>query len=545
MNSKNVTIYFFLFIASTCIGQKLEKLGTAINSEFSETHPYITTDGQTLYFVRISHPSNNFGKESSNDVWYSELKSDNRWSLSRKMPNTINKDRYNDLFNITPDGNTALIRGVFVNGRKEDEIGLSICKKNGTNWGQPNKLDIPKLDVMCKGQFLTAYLSNNGKVLLLAFSEKKSSKEDDLYISTLDKLGKWSKPESLGSQINSGDIETTPFLASDNATLYFASDRSGGLGKMDIWVSKRKDKTWKNWSKPVNLGDKINSKEDDLFYSITASSEFAYMATKNNSIGKSDIVRFKLKNDILETPTVASLESSKANDEEIGSSTKNSKKDEELIDTSAPSSVVMISGKVIDSKTGNPIEAKIIYETLPDGEEAGIAYSNPTTGEYKIILPYGTRYSIRAEAKDFISISNNIDLTVQGKFKELKGEELKLAPIQTGVSITLNNIFFQFGKANLQEESFFELDRMVLSLKENPNMVIEIQGHTDNVGTEEANLKLSQERADTVRNYLIKKGISIEKVLSVGYGESRPIASNNTTEGQSKNRRVEIVIVKK
>jgi hypothetical protein len=139
----------------------------------------IAPDGQTLYFVRVSHPSNNFGKDGSNDVWFSDLMSDKRWAVARKMANTINKDRYNDLFSITPDGNTALIRGVYANGRKTDEVGISICKKKGTTWGQPNKLDIPKLDAMIKGQFLTAFLSNSGKVLILAFSEKKNSKEDD------------------------------------------------------------------------------------------------------------------------------------------------------------------------------------------------------------------------------------------------------------------------------------------------------------------------------------------------------------------------------
>ena len=241
----------FGLLPSKIIAQKVESLGAAFNTEYNEIHPVIAPDGQNLYFVRVSHPSNNYGKDGSNDVWWSELLKDGRWSIARKMPNTINKDQYNDLFSITPDGNTALIRGVYTNGRKENEAGISICKKAGSGWSQPNKLEVPKLESMCKGQFLTAFLSNNGKVLLLAFSEKRNGKEDDIYVSLLDKAGKWSKPENLGNDINTGGSETTPFLASDNTTLYFASDRKGGEGGFDVWVAKRKGKGWNQMRKVV------------------------------------------------------------------------------------------------------------------------------------------------------------------------------------------------------------------------------------------------------------------------------------------------------
>ncbi len=534
-------VYILILSCTFTYAQKAEPLGAAINTEYSEIHPLIAPDALTLYFVRVSHPSNNFGKDGSNDVWYSDYRPDGRWGVARKMVNNVNKDKYNDLFSVSPDGNTLLIRGVYTNGKKENEIGISICKRTGTGWSQPNKLDIPKLDAMCKGQFLTAFLSNNGKALILAFSEKKNSKEDDLYVSLLDKSGKWSKPESLGPDVNSGNSETTPFLASDNNTLYFASDRKGGLGGFDIWVSKRKGRGWQSWSKPVNLGDRINSDMDDLYYSITASGEYAFMATKKNSVGKSDIVRFKLRDNKPAETEVASIQTS---DNSAAPKKEPVSKADEVLNTN-PTPVVLFSGVVVDSKTGKPIEARIVYETLPDGEEAGVAYSNPLTGEYKIILPYGNRYAIRAEANDFISISKNLDLTVAGDFKEIKGENLSLAPIQAGVTVGLNNIFFQFGRARLETESFFELDRLVELLQQNANMTIEVQGHTDNVGSDEANLKLSQERADAVRDYLVGKKIPLNRVRSVGFGESKPIASNQTTEGQAKNRRVEFVIVRK
>jgi OmpA-OmpF porin, OOP family len=534
-------LFFVLFlnsILSISYAQKLEPMGGAVNTEYSEIHPLIAPDAQTLYFVRVSHPSNNFGKEGSNDVWSAEAMKDGRWQIARKMPNTINKDQYNDLFSISPDGNTVLIRGVYINGRRMEEIGISISKKNSSGWSQPNKLDIPKLESMCKGQFLTAFLSNTGKVMFLAFSEKKNSKEDDIYVSVLDKSGKWSKPESLGGDVNTSSSETTPFLASDNNTLFFASNRKGGEGGFDIWASKRKGKTWGVWEKPINLGKPTNSDEDELYYSISASGEFAYMSTKKNSVGKSDLVRIRLRDDETTKPTEAALQ---------GSDVVVAKPKEDLkpISVTAPNPVILLSGIVKNQKDGSPTQAKIIYENLDTGEDLGEAESNPNTGEYKIVLPYGIRYAIRAEAKDFISVSKNLDLSVTGAYKELKNEDLSLAPIEANVLVQLYNVFFEFGRATLTTESSFELDRMATLLATNPNMVIEVQGHTDNVGGEEANLKLSQARADAVRDYILKKKIPQERIRSVGFGESKPKDSNATSEGQAKNRRVEFLVVRK
>jgi outer membrane protein OmpA-like peptidoglycan-associated protein len=331
-------------------------------------------------------------------------------------------------------------------------------------------------------------------------------------------------------------------LASDNYTLYFASSRKGGLGGTDIWVSKRMDRSWRKWSKPINMGEKVNSNANELSYTISASGEYAYMSTKKNSVGKGDLVRFKLREEKKVEPTVAGVQTSNTRMEEQRSLSEG----KSPIDKNAttPTPVVMISGKVIDGKTGRPIEAKIIYQTLPDGEEVGEAYTNPSTGEYKIVLPYGSKYSYRAVAKDFIAIGKNIDLTEIKEFKEISNDELKLVPIKAGEKVPLNNIFFEYAKATLRSESFPELDRIAETLKENGNLVIEIQGHTDNVGSNESNLKLSQDRAESVRSYLLSKKLPSNRVTSIGFGETRPIASNDTEEGKAQNRRVEFVILK-
>jgi outer membrane protein OmpA-like peptidoglycan-associated protein len=532
---------FTSFLAKS---QTLEQLGSAINTEFNELNPIISPDDKTLYFVRVSHPSNSFGTKGSQDVWYSEKRDDGNWTIARRMPNTINKYQYNDLFSITPDGNKILISGVYHNGRRENEVGISMCKRTKTGWSEPEQVVIPKFDDICKGQYLTACLSNDGKTLILAFSEKKNSKEDNLYVCFLGRDGKWSKPESLGPDINTGSTETTPFLASDNYTLYFASDRKeGGLGGTDIWVSKRKDRSWTKWSKPVNMGDKVNTDANEYSFSVAASGEYAYVSTKKNSVGKGDIVRFKLREAKKEEPVVAGVQTStdrSAEQESLDSG--GTPVDENSL---APTPVVIISGRVLDNKTGKPIpDAKIIYKALPNGDE-GEAYTNPLTGEWKIVLPYGAKYSYRAEAREFIGIEKSIDLTQIKEYKEIKNDIITIAPIEVGVDVPLNNIFFEYAKATLRPDSYPELDRIADTMKENPNLVIEIQGHTDNVGSNESNLKLSQDRAEAVRKYLLSKKIQTARVTSVGYGETKPVATNDTEEGRAQNRRVQLAIVRK
>ncbi|MCE6990575.1 OmpA family protein [Dyadobacter sp. CY323] len=520
-------ILIILLISFTAQAQ-LENLGKTVNTEYNEISPIISPDGKTIYFSRVSHPQNTHGPKGSQDIWFSELKND-KWTQARRLPPPLNKEGYNSLYSITPDGNTLLIKGSYKNGVYETR-GFSTSKKTTRGWAAPNKIEIPGYAKMSKGQFDCGYLSTDGKVLVMSFSEKKNSKTDDMYVSFKQKNGEWSKPLNLGPEINTEEFtETTPFLAPDGVTLYFSSDRKGGQGSNDIYYSKRIDKSWKRWSRPVNLGAAINTDGYDAYYTISALGDYAYMVSFKDTEGKGDVVRFNLQ------PKTTPGDTTEA----------------PIANIPVADPVVMISGKVIDSKTGKPVQATIIYENLVDGEEVGTATTNPTTGEYKIVLPYGQKYSMRAVAPDFIAEGENIDLTdstANGKgktFREITNKSLKLIPIEEGQIVRLNNIFFATGKSTLNSESFPELNRIAISMTENKTLAIELGGHTDNTGSAEFNLKLSQDRADTVREYLIGKGIEPDRVGSKGYGETIPVAKNDTPEGQQQNRRVEFKILKK
>lgn len=531
---QNLLFCLFLLVTANYVFAQSENLGKAINSEYNELAPVISPDGNTLYFSRISHPNNGNGTKGSQDIWYSEFRNGN-WLTARRLQSPLNRETYNSLYSISPDGNTILIKGAYAKGRYETR-GFSISKREARGWSAPEKLEIPGYEKLSKGQFDCGYLSADGKVLILSFSEKKDSKVDDLYVSFKQKNGSWSKPESLGPEINTKEFtETTPFLAADGVTLYFSSDRPGGMGSNDIYYSKRIGKGWKRWSKPANLGPQINTDGYDAYYSISALGDFAYFTSFKNAEGKGgDIVRLKLRPDPPkpgETPV------------EIDSS----------IIALTPDPVVMVSGKVIDSKTDKPVSGEIIYIDLADGEEVGTATTNPATGEYKIVLPYGKKYSMYAKADNFLAEGENLDLTGadtslaggNNVFKEITGKSLKMVPIEEGQMVRLNNIFFETGKSSLNSESSPELDRLVMTMNFNQNMEVEIGGHTDDVGSDASNLKLSQDRADSVREYLIGKGIEPDRIIGKGYGESKPIATNSTPEGQQANRRVEFKILKK
>jgi outer membrane protein OmpA-like peptidoglycan-associated protein len=208
-----------------------------------------------------------------------------------------------------------------------------------------------------------------------------------------------------------------------------------------------------------------------------------------------------------------------------------------------------VKGKIIDKSTGKPIGAKIVYERLPDGKDVGIAQSNPETGEYEIRLPAGQLYGVRAESPGKMSESQNLDLRNIKSDQVIEHSDFSLAPIEVAtlkenVTIVLNNVFFDFDKATLKPESFPELNRVVDLLTEQSGIQIEISGHTDNVGSDEYNLGLSNRRANSVKNYLLNKGVGADRIKAVYFGETKPVDSNETKEGRKKNRRVEFKILK-
>jgi OmpA-OmpF porin, OOP family len=499
-----------IITSSTVI--KIENLGWKINSELSELRPTISADGNLLFFICENHPLNTkFNSvRNSQDIWYSERDSFGRWSEARHMGYPLNTYHYNAVYWVSPDNNRILIRNAFINGDYYGNgVSMSHRQVNG-RWSPPEMLKIRNYAKYDRGRQNGATMAHDGQTLLLYMTEEKGGVNNDLYVCFLLPDGTWSEPKTLGKKINLPDYdEMTPYLASDGATLYFSSNRPGGLGDNDIWMTKRLDKTWQKWSEPVNLGAPINTPEWDAFFTLDAGGEYAYMTSSDGGYGESDIVRVK------------------------------------LLEREKPDPVVLVSGNVYNKKTLQPLSASLVYETLPDGTVAGNGMSNPGDGAFKMVLPYDKNYSIRATADKFFAISENLNLDslVKAGYKEIH-KDLYLVPIEIGQVVRLNNVFFDFDKWNLRPESYVELDRVVKLLQENPAIEIEMSAHTDSYGSDDYNFKLSDNRARSVMEYILSKGIASTRITSQGYGETKPVVPNDTDENRQLNRRVEFKILK-
>ena len=494
-------------------GIAIEPLDKNVNSEFSELNPLLSPDGKTLYFSRSGHPQNVGGVNDKEDIWYSELDSTGHWKIAQNLKQFNNEQPnfINTISSITPDGKSAIIvlgNKYMDNGKMH--AGVSISSNVSGQWSRPVALEIKNdYNFNEKANF---FLTNNRKTLLMSVERDDTRGERDLYVTFMQNDSSWSEPLNLGDVVNTVGEESAPFLALDDKTLYFSSTGFSGYGGADIYVSKRLDDTWTNWSEPENLGPEINSSLEDLFFNIPASSEYAYYS-RGVSETNTDIFRVKLP--ILK----------------------------------GPEPWVTVKGKVVDAATGKPMGAKIIYEKLPDGTESGIAQADPNTGEYEIRLPAGNLYGVRADAKDKLSENQNLDLRNIKQDSVISQTDFSLEPIQVAVisektTISLNNVFFDFDKAELKKESYPELNRIVKMLSEKSTVEIEVGGHTDNVGADEYNLKLSERRAQAVASYFEQQGVAKSRITVTYFGETKPLESNETVPGRKKNRRVEFRILK-
>ena len=495
-------------IENTIGGTKKENMGLTINSPYSEIAPIISPDGKTLYVARSKHPDNYGSDKSMYDIWYSEKQNDGTWTKLKNIGKPLNNSGDNLVIAISPDNNAMLVEGLYnYTGDYISDAGISISyRQQDRTWSIPQKVTIE--DYYNLDEYESFCPSADRKVMLMSVKRDDSYGSKDLYVSFLENDGSYSKPKNMGNTINTYANEGTPFLATDGKTLYFYSYGHGGYGSADIFVTKRQDETWTNWSKPKNLGPLVNSFAWDTYFSISAEGDYAYLVSTKNSYGNEDIYRIKL--------------------------------DEE----DKPEAVVLIYGKVYNKKTNKILGADISYEDLKLDKELGIARSNAGTGEYKIVLPYGKKYGIIAKKKGYMPVSENIDLTKISTYTELE-MNLYLAPIEVGETIKMNNLFFDAGKAVLTNESLPELERLLDLMKDNPTMLIELQGHTNNLGSHNALVSLSEQRVNAVKKYLTDKGIKASRITGKGFGPDKPIASNNTQEGRQQNQRVEFKIIKK
>jgi len=472
-------------------------LGPPINtSQGLEYSPVISANGNHLYFCGMNR-LDNIGNE---DVFVSEKTSEG-WSQP-ELIKQISSKAGNEAPETVSADETKM--GLYYNGD------IFYSEKTYSGWVPPKP--IPNINT--KGWEGDAVYTTDGKAVIFSsegwskvgpqFPAKNRSDGFDLYISFRTKSG-WSTPLNLGTTINTPWCDRYPYLHPDGKTLYFSSEGHGSLGVSDVYKSTRLyDSSWVDWSEPVNLGKYINGTGDDNGYKISTDGTKAYFSVNSN------------KNiDIYEMDLPGAMR---------------------------PGNVAMISGTIKD-ENGKSLTADIRVEDLETGEEVASFSSDPLTGAYVIVLPMGRNYGFYVSRQFYYPTSENIDL--KSKNEQLKiNKDIKLVSIKNmlekGISVAINNVFFDVDKSELRRESNFELKRLVQILKDNQSLKISIEGHTDNDGTEEHNQQLSLQRANSVKMYLISQGILDSKIETTGFGSLKPAINNSTIENKQKNRRVEI-----
>lgn len=487
-------------------GYVKENLGTNINTKYSEKSPFISTDGRTMYFVRGSSEENigyNTLKDDD-DIYVSKKDEQGNWGKAVNIGRPINNESYNFVVYASPDENTLIVGNTYKSDGTPNGKGLSISNKTAEGWEIPKKIEME--DYYNRDRYVENSLSYNQKVLIMAVKRDDSFGGRDLYVS-FKQDSVYSKPINMGNVINTKENEISPFLAADDKTLYFSSSGHSGYGSNDIFVTYRLDDTWLNWSEPKNLGSEINTNDWDAYFTVPASGDYAYLVSAENN-EKTDLYRVKLP------------------------------------ESAKPKPIMIVRGRILNAKTKEPIPATVVYEDPATGKAIGSALSDPITGNYQIALPSGVLYGFLAEKNDFYPTSDFLDLKSIKEYKEIV-RDLYLKPIEKNETFRLNNLFFDTDKSNIRTESFAELNRLVQFLTKNPQITIQIEGYTDNQGNAEYNLNLSKNRAIAVVTYLKEKGISESRITSKGFGLNNPIAPNTTPEGRQQNRRVEFRITEK
>lgn len=470
-----------------------KNMGDSINSVESEYFPCLTVDGKEFAFTRQLNSSNE-------DFFYSRYVNDSTWSKSRPMEGNVNTPQNEGAQNISQDGQWLVFTGCY----RPDGMGgcdLYISYKTDKGWSEAINLG-PRINT---DQWdAQPCLSPDKRELYFVSRRFGGYGGSDIYVCRMQPNGRWGEPENLGAGINTPGDEQCPFIHADNQTLYFTSDYWPGYGDEDIFYVRRQPNG--AWTKPVNLGYPINTidREGTLF--IAADGRTAYYASdRSDSKGGLDIYSFELR------------------------------------ESMRPYKTLWVKGRVFDKKTTNGLSSVVELIDLASGKPLTQVVTDEK-GEYLITLPVGKDYAFNVNRKGYLFYSDHFSLA-NGHADSTYEKNIGLQPLELNASVVLKNIFFDVNKYDLQQSSVTELDILVKLLNENPGLRIEISGHTDNVGKPADNLVLSNNRAKAVVNYLVSKGIALNRLSPKGYGETKPVAENKTEEGRAQNRRTEMMII--
>ena len=467
-------------------------LGDSVNSSVSEYFPTLTIDSKQLIFTRRVR--------SVNEDFYQTFIKDGQWSMAKSLPGNINTNFNEGAQSISQDGKWLIFTGCnFQEGYGSCDLYISYLTPDG--WSAAENMG----NRINTDQWESApSLSPDKRDLYFTSRRFGGYGGADIYVSHLLANGQWSEPENLGPEVNTIGDESCPFIHADNQTLYFTSSGHPGYGGDDLFLTRKGDKG--KWTTPKNLGYPINTIENEGSLVITADGAVAYYASdRNDSRGGLDLYTFGMRNDI------------------------------------RPVKTLWVKGKVFDKNTSKGLPSAIALTDLKTKDIISRVQTDET-GNYLITLPIGKDYAFNVNRRGYLFYSENFPFS-QKTPDSTYNIDIALQPLAANASIILKNIFFDVNKFQLKPESQVELDNVVLLLKENPTVKIQINGYTDNAGKPADNITLSNNRAKAVVEYISSKGIDVKRMSYQGFGEKMPLADNSTEEGRARNRRTELKVM--
>ncbi|MDQ3049485.1 MAG: OmpA family protein [Bacteroidota bacterium] len=484
------------------VDYQLHNLGENINGVYDDYLPSLTVDNQTMFYTK-NQPVTGDSKWFQED-FYISLRKDSTWSKSFNAGPQLNTAGNEGVPNISTDGKILFFAACNrPDGKGSCDIYYSRLKKEG--WTRPINLGNPVNTGAWESQ---PSFSSDGRTLYFirgTVSGTGRSREQDIYVTRINDEGRWSEPQKLTPLINTDEEEEFVFIHPDNQTLYFSSDGHTGMGKLDIYLSRKDAKG--NWTQPENLGYPINTHLDERGIMVGPSGDIAYIGSnREGGIGGIDLYSF------------------------------------ELYPAARPARVSYVRGIVTDIKTGIPLEANFEIIDLETGTSMVKSSSEKTSGEFLASLAAGKNYGLNVSKNGYLFYSDHFSFKNPADIKNAYVLDVKLQPAEKGGKVVLKNVFFDTNLFELKPESFSELDKLVAFMKSNTAVTVEVSGHTDSTGDKNKNKILSENRAKSVYNYLTGKGIPATRLSFKGYGDSQPVAGNETEEGRAQNRRTEFLI---
>lgn len=472
-----------------------QSLGLNINTQFEEYSPALTIDGNTMYF---NHLDASVDFYSQNEDIFVTKKVNGKWQPARSIGPPINTIENEGAFCVSADGKYIFYTACNKQGGK-GRCDIWITMNRNGEWSLPQNIGAPINTKYWESQ---PNLSSDGRRMYFASNRPGGYGGIDLYVSYFSDTG-WTEPQNLGPKINTSGDEQFPFIHPDGRTLYFSSDGHPGMGESDLFVAHLRPDN--EFDRPINLGYPINSIGEDFNLIVERNGTTAYFSTSKLEDGEGGLDLYTF----------------------------------ELPDKYKAQRVNYLQATVIDAVTGKKISARIELSALDGSSKVNLTTIN---GGFLVPLEAQLRYALHVESKGYLFLSEYFDMpnTDPGIPFEMV---IKMQPMLVGNTTVLNNVFFDTDKTVLKDESLVELNKLVEFLNNNPEMRIEIGGHTDDQGSQSYNLDLSERRAKAVMDYLVSQGIEADRLRYKGYGQMAPIVSNATVEGRAKNRRTEFKII--